>query len=429
MSASMEQVRLLHRLKLHNEACGTLEKYFCRFLAATCSDSSIQNLLVDRLHDLAPEVAMALPTLSKPARDIRRWHGLPLPTWPAGIREANRMAQARRWRVNTVLNWNMFGDAGPARLAQELGARSIYWERGAAWSRTQGPIDPGFADGYELYLADSQASRQMLLQRWDVRGDIRVCSPGVTHVPASLRRHAWALPTGRPLRIGFAASLQAFKGGVLAVHALKWLIRHGVDAELWVAGDGPDLIRMQLQTAHTGLGSRVRFLGRVRVMQGFYEDIDLLLHPALREPCGLSCAEALTAGLPVVATRVDCLPEVVDDGIDGYCVTPTLPLNRYSSFGGDERDIFPLVYRPELGLVAEPRLPNPDELGRAIGRIVSNGRRYAAFSAAAADSYGRKFSFDAHLRQLSARLRGEPEQEAAAFGWKGPAPKASMTSS
>ncbi|THD04141.1 hypothetical protein B1810_07575 [Panacagrimonas perspica] len=210
----------------------------------------------------------------------------------------------------------------------------------------------------------------------------------------------------RPVRLGFAARLRAFKGGVLAVHALRALVDRGIDAELWVAGEGPDLQAMQAQAEYLGLGSRVRFAGWVASMDDWFGDIDLMLHPALREPYGISCAEALSRGIPVVATRVDGLSEVIEHGVDGLCVTPTLALTAFDALGGDRNDVYPLVYRPERGSIAEPGLPDPEALADAVMQIVGDASRYAAFSAAACATVDGRFSYASHLQRLKSLLRG-----------------------
>lgn len=401
-AAPAARLGLLHQINLRHRAWGGMEKHFCRLLQATAMDPQIDNYLVENLHDAADEVGRHLRLLSAPAAEARRLGPLPLPKRPRWVRELRRRRLARRWRVNRVLNWNLFGDLGPLRIARSLGAAAVYWERGAAWYEQPSPPQ-AFADGYDLYLANSVASREMLRQRWKVRGEIRICSPGVVH-PA-LQRGARSLRADRVLRLGFAARLRAFKGGVLAVHALGTVRAQGLQAELMVAGDGPDRLAMQQQAQRLGIGGHVHFLGSLTEMTAFFGAIDLYLHPALREPYGLAPAEALCAGVPVIAARVDGLPEVVDEGATGYCITPTRPLSGYGAFGGNIGDVYPLVYRPERGVVAEPSFVDPEALADAVVRLAGDPQRYQAMSAAALAAHARKFAFEPHLAALTQMLR------------------------
>lgn len=398
----MKALRILHQAYLRNGAWGGMEKSLSGFLAATREDPEVQNFLIENLRNAAPGMRQALAALSAPAREVRRWHGIPLPPTPTSLRRGHRRSAAAAWRINRVINWNQVGDVQPARLAHSLGASAVYWERGSAWFTQAARPDTVFASAYDLYLANSEASRQMLRQIWNVQGAIQVCTPALSHrQPTAAPRR---LPCGRPLRLGFAARLRAFKGGVLAVHALRALLERGHDAELWVAGEGPDLLAMQTQAERWGLSPRVRFLGWVASMDEWFRDIDVLLHPALREPYGISCAEALSRGIPVVATRVDGLPEVIEDGVDGLCVTPTMRLSEFHALGGDRGDVYPLVYRPERGEVAEPGLPDPDALAAAVEQVTGDADRYAAFSAAACATVDGRFSYAAHLSRFKSLL-------------------------
>lgn len=393
----MGELRILHQLYVRNGAWGGMEKSFASFISATQHDPDLANYLVENLRDASLPVRQALSCLAAPAREVRRWHGLPLPKWPTAVRRWNRSAQARAWGVNRVLNWNQIGDVEPALLAHRLGAKAIYWERGAAWFEATIERDSAFSSCYDLYLANSEASRQMLRQVWNISGDIQICAPAVR---TALRASPRILPSHRRLRLGFAARLRAFKGGVLAVHALHALVRRGADAELWIAGEGADRQCIEMEVKRLGLENRVRFLGLVAAMEPFFEQIDLLLHPALREPYGIICAEALSAGLPVVTAQVDGLPEVVDNALNGYCVTPVLPLKDYAGFGGNRADVYPRVYRPELGRVAEPGLADPEHLAAALAQIIEDAARYSSFSAAALAMHEQKFSWPVHLHRF-----------------------------
>ena len=170
-----------------------------------------------------------------------------------------------------------------------------------------------------------------------------------------------------------------------------------------MAGDGPDRDAIQSQAQRLGIDD-LRFTGRITDMDAFYQQIDLLLHPALREPYGNVVAEALIAGVPVVATAVDGVPDVIRDGVDGRCVEPTLPLSALASFGGDPDQVYSRVWRPELQRVAEPGVPDPAALAEAVLQVAGDDARYAAFSAAAVDGL-RRFDYAAHVEQLIGHLQ------------------------
>ena len=114
--------------------------------------------------------------------------------------------------------------------------------------------------------------------------------------------------------------LERQKGIDVAIRALAEL-RHDVpQAELVVLGEGPE--RAYLETLARELGVPVHLLGRVPDVAAWLGRAEVLVHPVRWEGFGLAVLEAMLAGLPVVATRVSSLPELVVDGETGILVQP-----------------------------------------------------------------------------------------------------------
>ncbi len=84
-----------------------------------------------------------------------------------------------------------------------------------------------------------------------------------------------------------------------------------------VAGEGPERAALKDMSRSLGLADRVRFLGFVKDMPELYEGLDLLLLTSHFEGTPLTVLEAMAMGVPVVASRVDGVDEVVEDGRDG----------------------------------------------------------------------------------------------------------------
>lgn len=394
----------MHHVNLRDGAWGGVERHFAAFLEAAAAGSALCNYLAENLRAVSSEMVRSFSYLAEPAVDVRRWRGLPVPKF-GGLRSAVQRSRASHWKIDRVLCWNMMGDIGPARIAQRARARAVYWERGSAWFTDAAHVDARFGQAYDLYLANSMASRAMLQQRWGVRAPIAVCSPGVPSAFHRPDRPARALPGDRPVRIGFAGRLRAFKGGVLAVHALAHLRARGLDAELWVAGAGPDGARMQEIAERSGVAASLKLLGKQSEMARFFDAIDLYLHPALREPYGLVCAEALTAGVPVVVAGVDGLPEVISPGVDGLSVAPTLSLTEFDRLGGDASQVDPVTFDPQAGVIGPPRAAEPAALADAIGSLIGDSATYRRFSMAALAAYEQRFHFGKHMNELTALLR------------------------
>ncbi len=121
-------------------------------------------------------------------------------------------------------------------------------------------------------------------------------------------RATLGLPAGRVI-LGVAARLEPVKGVDIAIAALA-LLRG--DALLAVAGDGGQAAALQQQAQALGVADRVRFLGLVQDMAGFYQALDGYCLPSRNEGLPLALLEAQATGLGVVAARVGGVPAACD---------------------------------------------------------------------------------------------------------------------
>ena len=95
-------------------------------------------------------------------------------------------------------------------------------------------------------------------------------------------------------------------------------VNEKLEARLIMVGDGPDSC-LALQTAlDLGVADRVRFTGVVERVEPLLKEANLLLLPSETESFGLVALEAMASGVPVIASDVGGLPEVVKHGCTGY---------------------------------------------------------------------------------------------------------------
>jgi N-acetyl-alpha-D-glucosaminyl L-malate synthase BshA len=99
-------------------------------------------------------------------------------------------------------------------------------------------------------------------------------------------------------------------------------IRGRVRARFVVAGDGPVREEVERQAADTGIGDDVAFLGEQDDLVALLSVSDLFLLPSIQESFGLAALEAMACGVPVVASRVGGLPEIIEDGVAGFTCSP-----------------------------------------------------------------------------------------------------------
>lgn len=391
-------LRLTHYVSL--SGFGGVEQQFASFAArAARRHGAIQSVVAcsSRIHAHHREL---LPNFED-WRYEKKLLGFKLVQRPAALRRARYRGLGRRLRPDVALLWNRLDQQ--SRVLDALGVRRcLYWEHGSAWLAGNDRAKADVLARLPALICNSQAARRMLQLRWGYEGVVRVCLNGMRsrHVVTEFKQ----LPRHRPLQLGVASRLVPVKATCLALHALAELRRRGVDATLSIAGDGPLRAALEQLARSLDIAASVRFLGVVKDMPLFFSEIDLLLHPALREPFGVVAAEAGAMGCPVVCTAVDGLPEVVADGVTGACVAPTADLARYRELGGDSDDLPSVVYDPAGDEVATPRVCEPSALADAVIRVTGNAECFSRMSHAAMDRVAERFDFDTHVDDVMAAV-------------------------
>lgn len=94
-------------------------------------------------------------------------------------------------------------------------------------------------------------------------------------------------------------------------------VREQRPSVLVMVGDGPDRGAAEDEARTLGVADSVRFLGRIDAVAPLFAAADVYLFPSESESFGLSALEALASGVPVVASRVGGVPDVVRDGVTG----------------------------------------------------------------------------------------------------------------
>lgn len=162
---------------------------------------------------------------------------------------------------------------------------------------------------------------------------------------------------------------------------LAALVQLPPEVTLLVVGDDPfgdGRARLQAEAQRLGLGERARFLGIRHDVPDLLVASDLFVLPSLWEGLGLVFLEAMAVGLPVVATNVSAIPEVVDDGRTGWLVPPSDPTGLAAALREALADPDERARRGEAGralLVERFGLPRMiDETLALYTEILESGR-------------------------------------------------------
>ncbi|MGB7468199.1 MAG: N-acetyl-alpha-D-glucosaminyl L-malate synthase BshA, partial [Candidatus Acidiferrum sp.] len=100
------------------------------------------------------------------------------------------------------------------------------------------------------------------------------------------------------------------------------IVRAKMPAKLVLIGDGPDRGAAEYLVRKKRLQKDVIFLGKQDAVYEKLSAADLFLMPSQLESFGLAALEAMACEVPVIATNVGGVPEVVENGVDGYLVEP-----------------------------------------------------------------------------------------------------------
>jgi glycosyltransferase involved in cell wall biosynthesis len=144
--------------------------------------------------------------------------------------------------------------------------------------------------------------------------------------PPCVLRREYGIPKSAPL-LGVVARLEAEKGHRYLVEAMPAVLRDCPDVWLAVVGEGSELEPLRSLAASLGneVAARVLFTGRRDDVSAVTADLTVAVLPSLREAQGISVLEAMARRVPVVASAVGGIPEVITSGVDGVLVPPADP--------------------------------------------------------------------------------------------------------
>ncbi len=183
-------------------------------------------------------------------------------------------------------------------------------------------------------------------------------------------------------------TLHEVKGQTHLIEACRLLAAEGVPLSCRIVGEGPDRAALEQQVAEAGLADRVAFLGgqtRAEIAR-LLGSSDVLVAPSVptrggkREGIPVVLMEAMSAGLPVVASALSGIPELVIDGSSGLTVPPgdspaiAAALRRLY----DDPDL-----RARLGVAARARVVAEFDVDANAGRLIERFRAVAASRTAA----------------------------------------------
>ena len=168
--------------------------------------------------------------------------------------------------------------------------------------------------------------------------------------------------------VGTVANFYKTKGLEYFIEAIKLLraepaIAH---AAFVIIGNGPEKEKLELQIKESGMKNKIFLTGRLPEARKYFAAFDIFVLPSVKEGFPWVLLEAMTAKLPVIATDVGAVPEIIGDGKNGFAIEPRKPellAQKIKELIGDER------LRHELGIQAHQTVVLKFDLNKMIEKV------------------------------------------------------------
>jgi glycosyltransferase involved in cell wall biosynthesis len=166
-------------------------------------------------------------------------------------------------------------------------------------------------------LCHCEATRQAFFHYLDCKkfkGKIRVLYPS-SHITALKKTK------NRPLRVLTVISDFKGKAGIQTLKIFKRMAKKYPKVEFWIRADiGEDLKKEHSAKNIKFMGYATDILPREELLRKVYSQCDIFFYPTLTDSFGYSLIDAMVAKMPIVATNLFAVPELVQDGKNGLIV-------------------------------------------------------------------------------------------------------------
>ncbi len=394
----MTHISLLHVLNL--DTIGGVESLYVHFLKqalqsqgkeiahnfTVVSGKKIHPLYMNHMTDLG---------LKKPFHE-QYVLGLRLPKLLRFITEIRRgMIESIFHGMCRWVFWNRIEENAPPE-------ECVYYEHGASWLVSPTPKKERFVREAKKVIANSKAAKILLSHLWGLP------LQEITIVENPLRPDIEILAEPKklsisqgPIRLGYIGRLIALKSPSVCLYTLKDLLDRNIDATLDIAGEGPEKVFLQNLAIRLGISERVRFLGTVSTIHTFYDNIDILIIPSVREPLGLVALEASARGIPVVASCVDGLYESVLHNGSGILIPPSLDFGAHEKeFISKKHGLPSVVVDPVSETITTPKFLDPSTVSHTIQKLMSDPEEYLRLSTGGLFHVRNRITFDDYYTKL-----------------------------
>jgi glycosyltransferase involved in cell wall biosynthesis len=228
----------------------------------------------------------------------------------------------RTWQADVVHTHNdrpLIYAAPAARMARVAQVVHTKHGRGAQNTRRQTLLAALSARLTDYFVCVSDDCSRLAVEQGVPATRVRTIANGI-----DLRRFPFAGPclSGPAVTV---ARICPDKDLVTLLDATVIVVRAAPEFRLWIAGSGPSLPELVRRIDQLGLAGHVHLLGPVRDVPALLRQARMFVLSSVSEGVPLAVLEAMASGLPVAATRVGGVPDIVADGVTGLLTPPREP--------------------------------------------------------------------------------------------------------
>jgi glycosyltransferase involved in cell wall biosynthesis len=268
----------------------------------------------------------------------------------------------------------------------------IFHEHGEAWNvktKEQKKIYQANAKIAKKIIVNSIATESMLIKKFKINEDkLKLAYYGFRDPKIKKKT-----TNRKNIQVGLIARLESIKGTHLLIEAANILKHKNIN--FLIGGDG--YLENDLKKLSNG-NDKIKFVGNVLNPLSFIKDLDILVVPSIREPLGIVNIEAGLCKIPVVASNIDGIPEVVTNNHSGILInlTKKVSIKHYR----EEPPLPNLVIDPNTYKLIKPKQLDSKKLSNSILFLSNNKKLRLEYGHNLYQYVSKKFSIKSYFERL-----------------------------
>jgi len=172
---------------------------------------------------------------------------------------------------------------------------------------------------FNINIKKFPLSKVVVLPNWVDAADFRFSAENRDRI-----RTKYGIPK-TSIVVGAAGRLSPEKGLLTLVDAFADVVKFREDAHLVIAGEGPQRCEIESRIRNLNLSGRAHLMGHVPDAPSVYSVFDIFVLPSHYETFGIALLEAMYCGLPVIASNIGGIPDLIKPEVNGVLVDPENP--------------------------------------------------------------------------------------------------------